>query len=112
MQELLTLAPGDRKKRFRVEILAGEWIRIETGRKGNGIKMSWQDYKKMIAFFRCRGFFPLGNGVDDVRPGGLGEYFRDRLKKGSRYASHFAAVMVYIRDAKVVREHPITLRII
>jgi hypothetical protein len=112
MQELLTLAPGDKKRRFRVEIIAGERIRIETGRKNNGVSVSWQDYKRMIYFFRPKGFFLLGNQIDSVKEDGLGEYFRDVLKKSPKYASHFAAVMVYLRDAKVVHDRPITLRII
>ena len=112
MQELLTLAPGDKKRRFRVDIVAGERIAIETGRKHNGISVSWQEYKKMVSFFRPKGFFPLGNQVDSVKEDGLGEYFQNVLKKGPRYASHFAAVMVYLKDAKVVHDRPITLRII
>jgi hypothetical protein len=112
MQELLTLAPGDKKRRFKAEIIAGERIRIETGRKHNGVSLSWQEYKKMVSFFRQKGFFPLGNQIDSVKEDGLGEYFRDVLKKSPRYASHFAAIMVYLRDAKVVHDRPITLRII
>jgi len=112
MQELLTLAPGDKKKRFRVDIVAGEHILIETGRKHNGVSVSWQDYKKMIGFFRQKGFFPIGNQIESLKEGGLGEYFQDVLKKSPRYASHFAAVMVYLKDAKVVHDRPITLRII
>jgi len=112
MQDLLTLAPGNRKRRFRAEISAGERIRIETGHKGSGVTVSWSDYKRMVSFFRGRGFFLLGNRIDDVKAGGLGEYFRDRLKKSPRYASHFAAIMVHLKDAKVVRDRPLTLRII
>jgi hypothetical protein len=112
MQELLTLAPGDKKRRFRVEIVAGDRILIETGRKHNGVSVSWQDYKKMVSFFRPKGFFLLGNRIDSLKEGGLGEYFTDVLKKSPRYASHYAAVMVYLRDAKVVHDRPITLRII
>jgi hypothetical protein len=112
MQELLTLAQGDRKRRFNADIAAGERIRIETGRKHNGVCVSWQEYKRMVAFFRPKGFFLLGNRIDSVREGGLGEYFRDVLKKSPKYASHFAAIMVYLRDAKVVHDRPITLRII
>jgi hypothetical protein len=47
-----------------------------------------------------------------LKEGGLGEYFQDVLKKSPRYASHYAAIMVYLRDAKVVHDRPITLRII
>lgn len=112
MQELLTLAPGDKKRRFKADIVAGERIRIETGRKHTGFSVSWQEYQKMVAFFRPKGFFPLGNRLDSLKEGGLGEYFLVVLKKSPRYASHFAAVMVYLKDAKVVHERPITLRII
>jgi len=112
MQELLTLAPGDKKRRFRADIVAGERIAIETGRKHNGVSVSWQEYKKMVGFFRPKGFFPIGNQLDSLKEGGLGEYFQDVLKKSPRYASHYAAVMVYLKDAKVVHDRPITLRII
>jgi hypothetical protein len=112
MQELLTLAQGDKKKHFKADIVAGERILIETGRKHNGVSVSWQEYKKMISFFRPKGFFPLGSQMDSVKEGGLGEYFQEVLKKSPRYASHYAAVMVYLKDAKVVKERPLTLRII
>jgi hypothetical protein len=112
MQDLLTLAPGVRKRRFRAEISAGERIRIETGHKGSGVTVSWSDYKRMVSFFRAKGFFLLGNRIDEVRSGSLGEYFKYRLKKSPKYASHFAAIMVYLKDAKVVGEKPLTLRII
>ncbi|MFZ2456094.1 MAG: hypothetical protein WAX07_06430 [Candidatus Altiarchaeia archaeon] len=112
MQELLTLAPGDKKRRFKADIVAGECIRIETGRKHNGASISWQEYKRMVAFFRPKGFFPLGSRIDSLKEGGMGEYFQDVLKKSPRYASHYAAVMVYLKDAKVVHDRPLTLRII
>jgi hypothetical protein len=112
MEDLLTLSQGGRKRRFRADIRAGEYIKVETGRKGNGTSLAWSDYKKMIGLFRGRGFFPLGNGIDALKPGGLGEYFAVSLKKSPRYASHYAAVMVYLKDAKVVRENPLTLRIL
>jgi hypothetical protein len=112
MRDLCTLGPHGKRKGFRFDILAGEWIRVETGRKGHGITVSWPDYKRMVSFFRGRGLFLLGNQVDKVKAGSLGEYFLVHLKKSPRYASHYAAVMVYLKDAKVVREHPLTLRIV
>ena len=112
MQELVTLAPGERKRRFRVEIIAGERITIDTGRKHNKASISWAEYKKMVAFFRPKGFFPLGSHADPPKEGSMGEYFQKVLKKSPRYASHYAAIMVYLRDAKVVHERSIALRII
>lgn len=112
MQELLTLSTGERKRRFRAEIVAGERISIETGRKHNRASITWAEYKRMVAFFRPRGFFPLGSHADPPKEGSMGEYFQKVLKKSPRYASHYAAIMVYLRDAKVVHERPITLRII
>ena len=32
--------------------------------------------------------------MDNVKPGGLGEYFRDQLGKSPKFASHFASIMV------------------
>ena len=112
MHEFLTLAAGARKRRFRADIRAGEYILVETGRRGGRMRLSWSDYKKMIAFFRNKGFFPLGNGTGGVKAGGLGEYFQSQLKKSPRYASHFAALMVHLKDAKVVSVRPIALRIL
>ncbi len=112
MRDLCTLGPHGKRKGFGFDILAGEWIRVETGRKGHGIAVSWSDYKRMVSFFRGRGLFLLGNRADKVKSGSLGEYFSVHLKKSPRYASHYAAVMVYLKDAKVVKEHPLTLRIV
>lgn len=112
MQELLTLASGERKRRFKADIIAGEHIKVETGRKHNGVSITWLEYKKMVSFFRDKGFFPMGSQTGSVKKGSLGEYFKDVLKKSPRYACHYAAIMIYLRDAKVVNQRPIALRII
>jgi len=47
-----------------------------------------------LKHFSNREWFPLGNKIDEVKPGGLGEYFKNVLKTSPKFASHFASVLV------------------
>lgn len=94
MEELWTLGSGKRKRKFKADFRSGDFLTIKTGKLSYGMKLSRSDYGDMIEYFRGREEFRLGNQIDNVYKGGLGEYFQKELKKSPKYASHFARILV------------------
>lgn len=69
-----------------------EGINITAGEKW-GFKITWAEWSKILTHFKGRKI-PLGNCVDNLKTGGLGEYVRTNLNVGAKAASHIAAIMV------------------
>ena len=100
----LTLGKGKKAKKFWVTV-EDEGYRIFTGKKGKtSLKLSYKDIELYIKYFRGKGWFLLGNNITNVIPGGLGEYFKDTLKRSPKFASHVAALLVNQRRLKFRHE--------
>lgn len=92
--EYWTLGKGLKAKKFWVTSDA-EAITLCSGAKGTSkTRLTFKQIDDCLQYFADRGWFVLGNGVDNIKPGGLGEYFFNHLKKGAKAASPFAALMV------------------
>jgi len=90
-------------KRFEKEIgrnsfghiLMTGGITICTGPEGKSkVYLSNMEIEMCLKHFADKGWFLLGNSVDNITPGGLGDYFYKELKQSPKFASHFAALMV------------------
>ena len=89
-----TLGRGGQAKKFWVNSNE-KGLTFYSGAEGKSItKLTYQQIEDCLRHFADRGWFILGNGIDDIKPGGLGEYFKKHLGIGSKAASHFAALMV------------------
>jgi len=89
-----TLGVGKNAKTFWADVTE-EGIAVFTGREGEStLFLSNREIDECLAHFKERGWFLLANTVDNLAPGGLGEYFKFTLKKGAKFASHFAAILV------------------
>ncbi|NJD01808.1 MAG: hypothetical protein FIA99_04250 [Ruminiclostridium sp.] len=90
----MTLGYGDKAKKFRA-IVDKNGITFFTGQDGRTqCFLLSKDIEQCISYFKDKGWFLLGNNITDIKPGGLGEYFKNVLKVGAKLASNFAAVMV------------------
>ena len=70
-------------------------IKILTGEDGNSIAyLNNEEIKQCFIDFCEKDWFPLGNNVTKIERGGLGEYFKEKLKKSPKYASHYSAIWV------------------
>lgn len=104
-QECWTLGKGRKAKKFWV-VNDEKSITLYSGAEGKSItKLTFQQINGCLQYFADRGWFILGNGIDNIKPGGLGEYFTKHLKKSAKAASHFAALMVAQRKLEY-REGP------
>ncbi len=90
---LETLAKGNRKKSFRADI-GEKYIKIYTGTKNSSERFANDLIEDCLNYFAHKDWFILGNAIDGVKPGGLGDYFKNTLKMSPKYASHFASLMV------------------
>jgi hypothetical protein len=89
-----TLGVGKKARPFWAYI-SEEGIKVLTGPKGKtDLYLTNQAIESCLMHFRTAGWFPLGNQIDAVKPNGLGEYFQNIFKKGPKFASHFAAILV------------------
>ena len=96
---LETLAKGNRKKSFRAEI-GEDYIDIHTGAKNSSARFTKVLIEDCLDYFSDNDWFILGNAIDGVKPGGLGDYFKNTLKMSPKYASHFASLMVELGRLK------------
>lgn len=89
-----TLGYGNRAKPFWASIDENGII-VFTGPEGKtALYLKHKVVEQCLEHFRGRGWFPMGNNVTSITPGGLGEYFREKLLKSPKFASHFAAMLV------------------
>ncbi len=88
-----TLGKGKGAKLFRADV-GDKGIAIYCGDAFSA--KCWLTHAEiidMLKHFENRDWFPLGNCIDNVKPGGLGEYFKDILKKSPKFASHYASIL-------------------
>ena len=57
------------------------------------VHFTFNDVGKILNRFQNKGWFVLGNQVDNVKDGGLGDFIKSNLKKSPKYASHVAAYL-------------------
>lgn len=90
----ITLGKGNKGRQFWA-FIDERGITVLTGQKGKTyIHFSHTEVEKFLSHFSEKGWFLLGNAVDNVAPGGLGEYFKVKLRTSPKFASHFSALMV------------------
>jgi len=89
----LTLGYGDRAKSFWANI-DESGITIFTGPEGKtACKLNNEVITTCLNHFSNSSWFLLGNAIDNVKAGSLGEYFKYQLKLSPKFASHFAAIL-------------------
>lgn len=89
-----TLGAGRKAKQFWA-FIDENGLYILTGPEGRTqFLINHKQIEKCLSHFSGIGWFPLGNAVDNLKAGGLGEYFRDIFKTSPKFASHFASMMV------------------
>jgi len=90
-----TLGKGKKAKQFW-GFIDENGITVLIGKEGkSSFSLTQLQIEELLAHFQNRGWFPLGNCVDNIKPGGFGEYFQNVLKLGAKAASHFSAMLVY-----------------
>ncbi|HQC54884.1 MAG TPA: hypothetical protein PKX91_04075 [Clostridia bacterium] len=94
MEKMYTLARGGRARVFGYEERQTGVV-FYTGKEFSSIYgVSNEDLNKITEHFQGKGWFILGNQVDDVKPNGLGEYFEIGLGIPAKLASHVGAYLV------------------
>lgn len=90
-----TLGSGKKSKPFWA-YMENNGIKILTGQKRKTeLFLSNQNIESCLKHFSTIDWFPLGNTIDNIKPNGLGEYFKNTLKKSPKFASHYAAILVH-----------------
>jgi len=88
-----TLGYGKRARSFWAYV-DEKGITVFTGSQGKTkLFLEHSLITECLNYFKGKGWFPLGNRIDKVEPGSLGEYFKYTLKKSPKFASHFASVL-------------------
>lgn len=94
MEKMYTLARGGRARLFgynenniELQILTGQDFESK-------FYISHKEIAELLEYFKTKGWFILGNQIDNVKPNGLGDYFKTILKVSPKYASHIAAYLV------------------
>lgn len=89
-----TLAKGKKSKVFWGSV-EENGIRIFTGPSGETeCFLDHSEVDRMLQYFSDKGWFLLGNNVDNVKSASMGEYFQNILHKSPKFASHYAAILV------------------
>lgn len=89
-----TLGYGQKARKFYA-LEQNDYIYIFTGENyTTPQQLHGREIERCIEHFSGTGWFPLGNSIDYVKEGSLGEYFKCKLKVSPKFASHFAAVLV------------------
>ncbi len=92
-KQMKTLSKGKRKREFSA-IIGEDYIDIFTGALNSSARFTKTLIEDCLVSFSDKDWFLLGNVIDAVKPGGLGDYFKNTLKMSPKYASHFASLMV------------------
>jgi hypothetical protein len=90
--EYRTLCPDGRSRPFRAEIQRGG-VLFQVGTKTRFL-LTTEQLTLCLEHFRHTGWFPLGNNITAVTPGGLGAYFKENVLHNPKFASHVAAFLV------------------
>ena len=89
-----TLGRGGQAKKFWVNSNE-KGLTFYSGAEGKSItKLTYQQIEDCLRHFADRGWFILGNGIDDIKPGGLGEYLktpRDRFEGCQSFCSLYGS---------------------
>lgn len=94
MEQAITLAKGGRARAFPY-VKKDESVLFFTGRSLTvRYEIKNEVLAKLLIHFKDAGWFFLGNAMDNIKKGGLGEYFQKVLKMPVRHASHVAAFLV------------------
>lgn len=95
MEKMYTLARGGRAREFGYEEKPAEVI-FYTGKEfSSSFYFTNEDLKGILEHFKNRGWFILGNQVDNVKPNGLGAYFENAFGLSFvKLASHVGAYLV------------------
>lgn len=89
-----TLGKGKKAKPFWARI-DEKGIKILTGENGKSDEyLNRDEIQNCLLYFEDKKWFPLGNNVTKIEPGGLGEYFKNVLHKSPKFASHYVAIWV------------------
>lgn len=94
MKELCTLAKGGRSRIFGYDETADKVVFFTGSNLDSTYNISSKAIEELLIFFREKGWFMLGNQVDNIKPNGLGDYFKSVLGDSPKYASHLASYLV------------------
>jgi len=94
MNKMYTLSKDARAREFGY-LEEDEGLMIFTGSNlETEFYISDNDIEQMLFYFSNKDWFVLGNQIDDVKPNGLGDYFKSELRASPKFASHVAAYLV------------------
>jgi len=94
MNKMFTLSRGGRAKEFGYEKSDLE-LKIYTGADfSTEYTICESDIEDILMHFKDKGWFILGNQVDNIKPNGLGDYFKTELEASPKFASHIAAYLM------------------
>lgn len=95
MEKMYTLARGGRAKVFGYKETSTEVIVYTGAAFASEYSFKKDDIAKMLEHFKDKGWFILGNQVDNVKPNGMGSYLKNSINSGAvKYASHLGAFLV------------------
>jgi hypothetical protein len=99
MIRLLTLSNDNRKKEFGI-IEYDKEIYFFTGKDFDkktepSFILTKTEIDKIIIHFKDKVYFILGNQVDNIKPNGFGEYYKNELRGSVKNTSHIASYLVY-----------------
>lgn len=90
-----TLGYGDRAKPFWAYV-DESGVTVLTGQEGKtACRFKHETIADCLTHFSKSEWFLLGNAVDNVKPGSLGEYFKEHFNISPKFASHFASILYY-----------------
>ncbi|MCL2751975.1 MAG: hypothetical protein FWE62_04370 [Firmicutes bacterium] len=95
MEKMYTLARGGRARKFGYEEKPTEVV-FHTGKDfSSSYSFTNNDLNGIVEYFKDKGWFILGNQVDNVKPDGMGAYFESIFGLSLvKLASHAAAYLV------------------
>ena len=90
---MYTLAQGARARQFGY-IKELEELTVYTGKDfSTAFCIFDSDIEDMLSYFCGKGWAVLGNQIDAVKFGGIGDYFKSVLKESPKFASHICAYL-------------------
>lgn len=95
MEKMYTLARGGRARLFGYDEKSTEVI-FYTGKElSSAFYFTNKDIEGILEYFKGKGWFILGNQVDNVKPNGMGAYFESAFGLSFvKLASHVGAYLV------------------
>lgn len=95
MEKMYTLARGGRAREFGYEEKPTEVV-FHTGKEfSSSYYFTKKDLSGILEHFKDKGWFILGNQVDNIKPKGMGAYFESAFGLSLvKLASHVGAYLV------------------